>query len=121
MAGVPAPRTQPRKHPCIPAAAKSVWIVQGQNVGHAISVPTPFTCFSRATSGRTSLATCSIRRSYSAMRWLSEFDFSQQRIQGVSQLLAQTLGAFSIHCSVPRFFNRSPYDFINPRAAFTSA
>jgi hypothetical protein len=89
--------------------------------GKAITVPTPFTCFSRASSGCTSLAICSIRRSHSAMRSFHDSipPNSGSKASRNSWLSPLQLSRFI--CSVPHFRSRSPYDFVNPRAAFTSA
>jgi hypothetical protein len=42
LTGVPTPGTQPEKTSCIPAAAKSVWIIQGQNVRQCDQYPHTF-------------------------------------------------------------------------------
>ena len=89
-------RTQPEKTSCIPAAAKSVWIVQGQNVGQRNQCSHTFHLFQQS--------------NFDALPWRfarsadriprcarSTIRFPQQRIQGIPQLLAQSLGDLSIH------------------------
>src|SRR3974377_1924338 len=83
--------------------------------------PTPFTCLSSAVWGYVSLAILAIRRPYS---WMRSFNDSTSRNSGSKASRNPALNPLVVsrrNCSVPHLRSRSPYDFTNPRAAFTSA
>jgi len=120
IARVPTPGRQPEKTSGIPAAAKSVRIVQGQNVGHAISVPTPFTCLSREQLRDTRLGDLLdspiVFRDALVQRFIS-----LTAGQNIPQLWAQSFRDLPIHLPCAALLSRSPYDFVKPRVQHSLA
>ena len=73
LPGVPASGTQPQITTHVAAPAKSVRIVHCQHVGQRDQCPHTFDLFQQSHFGDALLvAICSIRRSYSAIRWFSD-------------------------------------------------
>src|SRR5580704_7696133 len=73
FAGVPTPRSQPQKATDGTTLWESMRVFNRQDIGQRdLRSYKPFTCWSKNTSGYTSLAIFSIRSSYSWMRSLSD-------------------------------------------------
>ena len=89
LAGISAPRAQPQKASHIPASAKSVRIVQGQNVSQRDQRPYTFHLFQPGHFGVIFLGDLLDLPIVFRDALVERFDFRQQRIQGIAELRAQ--------------------------------
>src|SRR6266849_4322464 len=82
-ARVPAPRTQPQKTPRTPAAAKSVRIVQGQDVSQRNKCSYSLHLFEQSNLGIDFLGDLLDPPIVLIDPLVQRFDFFQQRLQGI--------------------------------------
>src|ERR1039457_6750370 len=102
------PWTQPHKTSHVPASAKSTRVVQGQNEGQRNQWSSPFHLFEHSHLRIYFLGDLLDPPVVFRNPFGQRFDFSQQRVQNIPQLLTSPLAISRFICSVPHFRSRSP-------------